>query len=137
MQRRVSHAEIVEMDLNAPRTQIRQHGCRHIDLGDQGSLGDFEIEMMRVESRFCEHRRDTGEEIGAIEVFSREINAERKRVAVRKRDFPTPHLTACLTQDPTVQWDDQSRFLSQRDKLSRGHLGHVGDESNARGLRTR
>ena len=110
-QRRIAGAEIVERDANAEVSQPMQAGDHRLGVLHEHTLGDFQFEAVRRETRLGQCRPDALFEPRLLELDGRDVDGDAQ-VMGPGRGFP-----ACLLQSPSPKRDDQPRLFCQRDEL--------------------
>src|SRR6185437_14740539 len=111
-QRGIARAEIVHRDAHAERLQAAQQRQTSIEVLDQHTLGDFELEPAGRKPGFEQDRMDEADKIAVHELRRRQVDGDLQRLR------PQGGLATGLAQDPFAHLDDQAALFGNRDEIA-------------------
>ncbi|GCC44573.1 hypothetical protein chiPu_0028521, partial [Chiloscyllium punctatum] len=114
-QRGIAAAEIIHRDAHAERLQPAQQRQAAVEILDQHTLGDFELEAIGRQPGLEQDRMDQADEVAMGELRRRQVHRDLHR------NRPGGRLAAGFAKDPFAHLDDQAALLRERDEVTGRH----------------
>src|ERR1019366_6920530 len=106
---RLAYTEVIDRRHDPQPLQLLKNGAGLAKIPDKQTLGQFEFERGRWESRLRKNRSDVIHEAGAHELHCGDVDGNTQH----DPGFAAPRdaLKTRLPEDPAAELEDQSRFL--------------------------
>ncbi len=118
LQRRISGAEVVDVQREAVLVQLEQHPLGQVGVVHDDGLGDLEHDVARLEIRFAQVALEVLQQAAVPELPVRDVDADPQVIGCAGK-FPHGNLTARLAQNPPTHRHDESGLLGNRQELRR------------------
>nr|GEU28461.1 hypothetical protein [Tanacetum cinerariifolium] len=122
-ERGITGAEVVQRHAHAQRPQAVEHGVYLAAVVDQHALGQFQLELARLQAVARQRLRHQSHERGIGQLPGRDVDAGDDRA--QRAVVPERHLAACLVQHPAAHGHHHAIVFGHRDEPVGRHVAQL------------